>query len=157
MFGDFACKCAYLGWSKLAVIICGVEIKSNEAIFAIVESDSDDNVTHINSTTKKLALHDHEDAASLHALTKAIAAFINENKIQGFVIKSRQKTGQMAAGGITFKIETLLQLSGIEVTFVSPPTLTAFQKKSNVSTPPQSVNRYQADAYRAAAWKLTKV
>ncbi|MGF7149727.1 hypothetical protein FHS96_003378 [Sphingomonas zeicaulis] len=139
-----------------AVVICGVDIKGKEAILAIIRSDSDDNIEHLQCATKKLALHDHEDTASLEALIKAIKAFANENKIDGFVIKSRQATGKLAAGGITFKIETLFQLSGTEVTFVSPPTLTAFAKKSNLATSPQSVNRYQVDAYRAAAWKLAK-
>jgi len=139
------------------VIICGVDIKGKEANLAIVSSDSEGNIEHINCATKKLSLHDHEDAASLDALMKAIKAFANENKIDGFAIKSRKATGQLAAGGITFKIEALFQLSGTEVTFVSPPTLAAFTKKSNVATPPQSVKQYQADAYRAAAWKLAKV
>jgi Protein of unknown function (DUF3010) len=139
------------------VVICGVDIKGKEAILSIVRADSDDNIEHLNCTTKKLALHDHEDATSLDALMKAIKAFANENRIEGFAMKSRQATGQLAAGGITFKIETLFQLSGTEVTFVSPPTLAAFAKKSNLATPPQSVKKYQIDAYRAAAWKLAKV
>ncbi|MFZ2996208.1 DUF3010 family protein [Sphingobium sp.] len=137
--------------------MCGVDIKGKEAILSIVCSDSDDNIEHLKCTTKRLALNDHEDAASLDALMKAIKAFANENKIEGFIIKSRQATGQLAAGGITFKIEALFQLSGTEVTFVSPPTLAAFVKKSNIATPPQSVKQYQADAYRAAVWKLAKV
>ena len=139
------------------MIICGVDIKGKEANLAIVRSDSEDNLEHLNCTTKKLALHDHEDAASLDTLMKAIKSFAHENKIEGFSMKSRKATGQLAAGGITFKIEVLFQLSGTKVTFVSPPTLAAFAKKSNIATPPQSVKQYQADAYRAAAWKLAKV
>ncbi len=139
------------------MIICGVDIKGKEAILANVKSDNDDNIEHIKCTTKKIALNDHEDVASLHAFMKAIKSFADENKVEGFVIKSRQATGQLAAGGITFKIETLFQLSGNEVTFVSPPTLSSFQKKSNVATPPESIMKFQADAYRAAAWKVAKV
>ncbi|WP_082445314.1 DUF3010 family protein [Sphingomonas sp. Leaf28] len=141
----------------LAVIICGVDIKAKDAILAIVKSDTDDNIEHLNCTTKRITLNDHEDVASLHAFMKAINAFANENRVEGFVIKTRQATGQLAAGGITFKIETLFQLSNVEVSFVSPPTLSAFQKKSNVATPPQSIKKFQADAYRAAAWKVAKI
>jgi hypothetical protein len=143
--------------SEKTVIICGVDIKGKEAILANVRSDNDDNIEHLKCNTKKIALNDHEEAASLHAFMKAINSFADENKVEGFVIKSRQATGQLAAGGITFKIETLFQLSGKEVTFVSPPTLSAFQKKSNVATPPESIKKFQADAYRAAAWKVAKV
>lgn len=138
------------------MIICGVDIRAKEAILAIVRSENGE-IEHIKCDTKKLALHDHEDTASLEILLKAIKAFANENQIEGFIIKSRQLAGKLAAGGITFKIETLFQLSGTQVSFVSPPTLAAFTKKSNVASPPESINQYQADAYRAAAWKLAKV
>jgi Protein of unknown function (DUF3010) len=139
------------------VIICGVEIKGKEAILALVKSDDDDNLVHINCATKRLALNDDRDASALEGLKKAITAFANENKVECFAMKARQSSGQLASGGITFKIETLFQLSGTTVEFVSAPTLAAFSKKSNIATPPRSVNKYQTDAYRAAAWKLAKL
>lgn len=136
--------------------ICGVDIKGKEAILAIVQLDSEGDIKYVDCATKRLALTDHESAASLEALIKAIKAFANEQKIEEFIIKSRKASGQMAAGGITFKIEALFQISGTPFSFVSPPTLTAFSKKSNAAALPESVNQYQADAYRAAAWKLSK-
>ena len=139
------------------MIVCGVDIKGKEAILAVVALNDDENVEHIACATKKLALYDHEDASSLIVLKRAIVAFAGENKIDSFVIKSRKASGQLAASGITFKIEALFQLSGTTVSFVSAPTLSAFAKKSNLATPPQSTHGYQADAYRAAAWKLAKV
>ncbi len=63
-------------------------------------------------------------------MKSAIEAFALQNKVDSFVIKSRQATGPRAGGGITFKIETLFQLSGTPVVFISPPTLAKFAKSN---------------------------
>ncbi len=110
---------------------------------------------HVKCATKKLMLRDDREAKSLSTMKSAIEAFALQNKVDAFVIKSRQATGPRAGGGITFKIETLFQLSETRVVFISPPTLARFAK-SNLGGVPTSVVGYQADAYRAGAWHLSK-
>jgi hypothetical protein len=136
------------------VIVCGVEIKGKEAILALAQTSPEGSV-HVNCATKKLTLLDDRDTKSLSTMKSAIEAFTRQNKVSSFVIKSRQATGPRAGGGITFKIETLFQLSGTPVVFISPPTLAKFAK-SNLGGVPTSVVGYQTDAYRAGACHLSK-
>ena len=110
---------------------------------------------HVKCATKKLALLDDQDKKSLLIMKATIDAFASRNRVDAFVIKGRQATGLRASGGITFKIETLFQLSDPPVIFVNPVTLSKFAK-SNYGGIPSSVVSYQAHAYRAAAWHLAK-
>jgi hypothetical protein len=137
------------------VIVCGVEIKGKEAILTVVRSSPEESV-HVRCATKKLTLLDDRDMKSLSTMKSAIEAFALKNEVGVFVIKSRQPKGPRAGGGITFKIETLFQLSETPVVFISPPTLAKFAK-SNLGGVPTSVLGYQIDAYRAGACHLSKV
>lgn len=130
------------------MVVCGVEIKAKEAILALVEKTPDD-WSHVSCATKKLTLSNHQDAGELHSLKKAIEAFAQQNNVECFAIKTRLATGDRSAGGITFKIETLFQLSGTPVSFVSPQAI-AKTAKGNVGGLPANLNKYQADACRAA-------
>ena len=136
--------------------VCGVEIKAKEAILAIVESNAEGNLLHIKSASKKLALDDDRDCKSVSVLYEAIRALAKDHKLSGFVIKTRQTKGTMAAGGITFKIEGLFQLSGIPVDFVSPQALSKLASK-NTGGIPSTINQYQNDAYLAAVSHLVKL
>ncbi|MBN8900719.1 MAG: DUF3010 family protein, partial [Rhodospirillales bacterium] len=93
---------------------------------------------------------------SLLSFKSAIEAFAIQNKIEEFVIKTRLKTGLKSGGGITFKIETLFQLSEVPVVFLSPKTLTTFSQKSNLAGLPSTLKAYQHESYRAGAWRLSK-
>lgn len=136
--------------------ICGVDIKGKEAVLAIVCSDDESNLTHVDSTSRKLKLPDDRDNEQLKVMHRTIKAFAIEHEIERFVIKTRKGTGPMASGGITFKIEGLFQLSDTPVEFVSPQALGQFSKK-NAGTPPPSVQKYQKDAYIAAAFYLAQL
>ena len=135
---------------------CGVDIKAKEAILAIVENDNDGNFFHCQSTSKKLILDDDRDCKSVQVLHEAIKAFATDHKLSGFVIKTRQTKGVMGAGGITFKIEGLFQLSGVQVDFESPQALSKIAKKNSGGIP-SSINKYQNDAYLAAVWRLANL
>lgn len=136
------------------MIVCGVEIKGKEAILAIVQA-SPDGSTHIECATKKLALEDDRNKQSLLNLKSAVDAFSIQNNIAIFVIKSRQASGPRASGGITFKIETLFQLSNTPVTFINPVALAKFAK-SNFGGSPSSVAEYQKNAFCIGALYLYK-
>lgn len=136
------------------MIVCGVDIKAKEARLALVEGLPEQSV-HIKCTTKKLALLNDEDLQSLLTMQASIAAFASQNKVDAFVIKGRQSSGDRASGGITFKIEALFQLLGTPVVFVKSQTLARFAK-GNLGGVPSSILAYQQDAYRAASWHLSK-
>lgn len=129
------------------MIVCGVDIKAKEAVLAVVQSGSGDWM-HVKCDTKKLSLKDDRDVEMLMSMKSAIEEFARDNKIDAFAIKSRHSKGNMAAGGVTFKIEALFQLSGTPVVFVSPQAI-AKLAKTNMGGLPSTVLVYQKDACHA--------
>lgn len=134
------------------MVVCGVEIKGKEAILVLVEIKSETTV-QIKCETKKLQMVDHQDTKVIEDLLATIKAFAHEHAVEVFVVKSRAMAGMMAGGGITFKIETVFQLSGTPIAFVSAQTLAKFAK-SNLGGIPDGLFGYQHDAYRVGAYHL---
>ncbi|WP_324834516.1 DUF3010 family protein [Pseudomonas saxonica] len=132
--------------------ICGIEIKGSEAIFALVTAD----LEHVAVATKKLALDDDEDAASVKAFAANLAAFVKAQGITRMVIKKRSKKGEFAGGPTTFKIEGILQLlDDCDVQLLSPQTLNA-QFKKHAFELPATLNKYQHEAFKVACAALLK-
>ena len=122
--------------------ICGVEIKSNNAIVSVVDDGQ-----YLDLKIKKLVLEDDEIQANIVSFKKNLEAFISENNVEKIIIKKRSKKGNFAGGAVTFKIETIIQLnSTCEVTFVSPQALSKFEKKIEVNYP-KELNKYQEQSY----------
>ena len=99
-----------------------------------MENDDGDFV-HIKTASKKLTLEDDRDCKSVQVLFEAIKALAKDHKLDCFVVKTRQTKGTMAAGGVTFKIEGLFQLSGTPVEFVSPQALSKLASKNTGGDP----------------------
>ena len=137
------------------MIICGVEIKGSEAIFALATLQHG-GIEHLPLATKKIALEDDDESINVKAFATQIASFVRENGISHIVIKKRSKKGEFAGGPTTFKIETIFQLlSDCEVTLMSPQTINAQNKKHDFALP-ASLNKYQHEAYKAACSALLK-
>ncbi|MBI6741279.1 DUF3010 family protein [Pseudomonas syringae] len=137
------------------MIICGVEIKGSEAIFALAIRRNGD-IEHLPLATKKLALEDDDEAANVKAFSTQLAGFVRENGISHVVIKKRSKKGEFAGGPTTFKIETIFQLmSDCNVVLISPQTINAQNKKHTFALP-DTLNKYQHEAYKAACAGVMK-
>lgn len=137
------------------MIICGVEIKGSEAIFALATLQHG-GIEHLPLAVKKIALEEDDESANVKAFATQIASFIRENGVSHIVIKKRSKKGEFAGGPTTFKIETVFQLlSDCQVTLLSPQTINAQNKKHDFALP-ASLNKYQHEAYKAACSGLMK-
>lgn len=134
--------------------ICGVVITSSTANLAIVSLDQNGSCQHHPCQTRKILLDDEKSFQSLNAFAKSIAAFAHENAVEAFCIKERALTGRMAGGGITFKIETLIQYCGGKpVYFVHRNTLNKFAKTNHAGLP-DGLPMYLQDPYCAGAHQL---
>ena len=132
--------------------ICGIEIKGSEAIFALVTPK----LEHVAVATKKIALDDDENAASVKAFAADLAAFVKAQGITRIVIKKRSKKGEFAGGPTTFKIEGIFQLlNDCDVQLLSPQTLNA-QFKKHAFELPATLNKYQHEAFKAACAAVLK-
>ena len=135
--------------------ICGIEIKGSEAIIAVAALDGS-TLSHVPLATKKIALDDDDEAANVRRFAAQVASFVRENSVDRIAIKKRSKKGEFAGGPTTFKIEGVFQLlENCEVTLLSPQTITAQCKKFNVELP-ETLNKYQHEAYKAACSALVK-
>lgn len=137
------------------MIICGVEIKGSEAIFALATRMNSD-IVHVPLSTRKLALEDDDESANVKAFAARIANFVQENGISHFAVKKRSKKGEFAGGPTTFKIEAVLQLmADCEVILISPQTINA-QNRKNPFALPDTLNKYQHEAFKTACAGLMK-
>jgi len=107
----------------------------------------------IDCKTKRLELGDDTDSASVKGLLQTIRSFSHEHHVEAFVIKARMKSGQMASGAVSFKIETLFQLSDTPIIFVTAKSLAGFAV-TNLGGVPGSLKKYQEDAFRCGALHL---
>jgi hypothetical protein len=135
--------------------ICGVEIKASEAVFALAALQGTA-ISHLPLATRKLALADDDEAVNVKAFAVSVQALVDEHGITRLAIKKRGKKGEFAGGATTFKIEAILQLlQRCEVTLVSPQSISAAARKADTPMP-STLNKYQWDAFKAAAAVLLK-
>ena len=129
--------------------ICGIELKSNNAIVSIIES-SNEEINYIDVKLKKIILDNDEDKSSLLSFKYDIESFLTENHIEKVAIKKRAKKGTFAGGSITFKMEAVIQLNSIsEVKFISSQAISKYTKKNEIEFP-SLLNKYQEQSYLSA-------
>lgn len=132
--------------------ICGIELKANNTIFALIDI-TNGNTQYMDIKEKKVTIEDDESVEELQNYISFIKNLIKKYDIKYLAIKKRAKKGTFAGGAVTFKLEGLLQLNGLcEVKLISPQALSKFEKKENIIYP-KSLNKYQEQAYLAANYK----
>jgi len=135
--------------------VCGIELKSSEAILVVVENPTG-TIEIIDTKPNKLKIGDDEDSSEVRSFFDAFANFIRENSIDIIVLKKRAKKGQMAGGSVSFKLEAVIQLNGIvDTVFVSGQGIAAAHKKNPFEIP-VSLNKYQETAFMAACLYIRK-
>ena len=135
--------------------VCGIELKSSEAILVVVENPTG-TIEIIDTKPNKLKIGDDEDSSEVRSFFDAFANFIRENSIDIIVLKKRSKKGKMAGGSVSFKLEAVIQLNGIvDTVFVSGQGIAAAHKKNPFEIP-VSLNKYQETAFMAACLYIRK-
>ena len=130
--------------------ICGIELKSNQAIFSVLEKQEDDIVIYIDMKVKKITLEEDEQQESIRSFCNDLLVFLTKENIDKVVIKKRAKKGNFAGGAVTFKMESLIQLNPhCEVELISGQALSHFEKKNGVEFPSE-LKKYQEASYLAA-------
>ncbi len=129
--------------------VCGVELKSSDAILVVVEK-TDENVELIDIGQKKIKIGDDERSSEVKSFFDAFVDFVHENNIDIVVLKKRAKKGKMAGGAVSFKLEALIQLNGIvDTILISGQKIAAANKKDPLEIP-EKLNKYQETAFLAA-------
>lgn len=132
--------------------ICGIVLKASEATLCVMSEDSE----HID-LERKIVLGQDELKSAIEDFMQTYATFIKDHDIAAVGLKKRSKTGRYAGGGLTFKMETLIQLaSDVPLHFITPQALSAFEKKTAPEYP-KSVTKDQQPAYLAARYVADKL
>jgi len=128
--------------------ICGIELKSNNAILSVIQVNTEiQKSTFLNTKIKKIILEDEENKNSLLKFQDEIDNYLHENNISKIALKKRAKKGNFAGGAVTFKSETIIQLNTVaEVIFVTSQAITKYTKNNKVEFP-EELNKYQEQAY----------
>ena len=126
--------------------LCGIELKSNNAIVSVIEY-TDDEINFIETKTKKIVLENDEDINSILKYKTELESFLSEYKIEKIALKKRAKKGTFVGGAVTFKSEAIIQLNTIcTVNFVTSQAISKYTK-TNEPNLPKELNKYQEQAY----------
>ena len=135
--------------------ICGIDLKSSEAILVVVESTKRTEGS-IDTKPNKISIGDDEDNSEVKSFFNSIVEFIRNNHIDVIVLKKRARKGKMAGGSVSFKLEALIQINGIvDTMFLSGQAIAAAHKREQFAIP-ASLNKYQESAFMAAALYIQK-
>ncbi|ABM03486.1 conserved hypothetical protein [Psychromonas ingrahamii 37] len=135
--------------------VCGIELKGSEAILAIIDADGNGQ-QYINIEPRKIKIGDDESTNAVLSFYESFKSYVTNNHIEVVVVKKRKKNGSMSGGGVSFKLEALIQLNGTaEVVFVSGQGIAASHKKDNFELP-EGINKYQEAAFMSACLYLRK-
>lgn len=125
--------------------ICGIEIKSNQAILVVLNDNKYESLS-----TKRIDLENDEEQLSIREFCNDFLVFLKENQIEKIFIKKRAKKGTFSGGAVTFKIEALIQLNPQAIVeLVSSQKISSFEKKNEILFP-KELKKYQEQAYLTA-------
>lgn len=115
--------------------VCGVEIKSNEAIICLMSKQ--DGLFDIPDCRQvRFQLVNDKDAESVRRFQFTFRKFLEDYKVEQVVIKERAQKGKFAGAATGFKIETAMQLiDGIDVNIMS-----ATEQKEKIKRNPLPVD-----------------
>ena len=134
--------------------ICGIELKSSEAILVVIDTEGD--TTPINIDPRRIRLGDDESADAVRSFFESFCDFVRDQLIDVIAIKKRAKKGKMAGGAVSFKLEALIQLQALaKVEFVSPQAIAAAAKREPFDVP-EAILAYQEQAFLAASLYLRR-
>lgn len=135
--------------------ICGVELSGSEAVIVLLQK-SDAGYAFLSNASQKIKLADDESSDDIKSFFETFQNFARQHSVELIVIKKRPQKGRMAAGAVSFKMESLIQLNGVSaVTFVTGQGMAASEKKIPFNLP-TGLKKYQEDAFKAAAFYIRK-
>ena len=136
------------------MITCGIEIDNNRAIIVCLEKYKDGTIEICEHSTK-IVLDNHENSNSVKEFNDLIHSQLDTISPIKIGIVKRQIKGPYAAGGLSFKIESLIQCyKGTKVVLVPLPTIKTYLKKN-----PRTINpkyKYQENGFNTAYYLMKK-
>lgn len=133
------------------MIVCGIEIKGSQAILVSLDG-SQASYKVVGLYLRRIKLDDHKDQAQVKSFLTTILAYSSQEKIERIGIRARAASGSFAGGGVSFKIEGIIQTQNVPVAIIAPQTLKA--RMATVREMPDELTGYQKNAYDLAYYLL---
>ena len=128
--------------------ICGIDLKSSDAIVVVIDGTKDD-FQIIDTGVQKITLEDTNNSSSIKVFSDVFQKFIKIHSIDKIAVKKRQTKGKFAGGAISFKMEGIIQLS-MDAT-IDLLASTSVSKVIKTNPPPEAkLFAYQQSAYETA-------
>jgi hypothetical protein len=131
--------------------VCGVELKGGEAIISLLSYEGETyNVPDCRQ--KSFAISNSAQTDAIREFHFAFSKLLEDYRVDEVVIIEREQKGKGAGSVTSFKLEAVIQVIGLPVTFISPVTIKAQLKRN----PPQvdfeglDLKRFQRNAFDAA-------
>jgi hypothetical protein len=115
--------------------VCGVEIKSNEAIVCLL-SLADDVFQLPDCRAKRITLENINSTKDLRYFQFSFSKLMTDYQVDKVVIKERPMKGKFAGGAVGFKLESAIQLiDDLDVETISANRIKASIKRTPVHIP----------------------
>lgn len=134
-------------------VVCGIEIKSKTATLVVLDGIRGDFII-VKSKPLKIELSDSSLQESIKTFSDEINNFFTDEKVEKVIIKEGVSKGKFTSGSPVFKIETIIQMSGVEVNLLKPQTLNTFLKNEAFDLKDNDLKKYQQVAYEVAYYGL---
>jgi hypothetical protein len=137
---------------KTDPVCCGIEIAARRAIFVFLRLQGQE-ILDVTGKRTRITIKNEDDPGEIRRFYQAGHTLFEQMQPDRIAVIQRKTRGHFASGGITFKLEGLLQLyPRTDVTIVPPAALRRFAKDHRpVLTPRFS---YQKNAYLMARYLL---
>lgn len=135
--------------------VCAIDIKSNKAIFVVLEKEADNMISDLTGKFRFVSLENDENHAEILSFIDIIHSYFQIIKADRIGIIRRSSKGKFSASPVSFKIEGLIQsYKNIDINFFAPQTIRAFYKKNLL--PVTAAHNYQIPALELANFMLNQ-
>ncbi|MDZ7925514.1 MAG: DUF3010 family protein [Marinagarivorans sp.] len=107
------------------MIVCGVELKSNEAIVCLMTL-TDGLFSLPDCRASRIPLPNLENTESIRAFQSTFSKLMEDYKVEKIVIRERLQKGKFAGGALGFKMEAAIQLiARLKIEVLAPSAIKA--------------------------------
>lgn len=131
--------------------VVGIELKSAEARFVVLEGSKDD-YQICNLKTNKIKFEDSKSQEKVRHFFDDISQFLDLHQAEKVGIKERMTKGRFSGSSISFKMEALFQMTDHEIQLAHSMSMKSKLKGLDLEV--SGLNKYQEEAFKVALYLL---
>lgn len=132
--------------------VCGIELKSSEARFVILEGNASD-YQIVSLQTDKIKFETSKIQADVQKFHSDIVSFLEEHQPELVGIKERMTKGRFSGSAVSFKMEALFQLTDFEIQLAHSMSIKSKLKDIDLEEI-SGLKKFQEEAFKVALYLL---